>query len=153
MSSEVTKLFIGRCNQHYFEIATPPHDSVLVLITQLCPTLMTPWTVAHQAPLSMGFSRQEYLSGLPFPSPGDLPNLGIKPRSPTLQAVSLPSEPPWKPENSNPVSESHCTIVKSKRICWPRFKLCLCLVWDFGHYLTLLSKFLHIKDENIYFTR
>ena len=44
----------------------------------------TPWTVAHQAPSSMGFSKQEYQSGLPFPPPGDLPNLGIKPRSPTL---------------------------------------------------------------------
>ena len=44
----------------------------------------TPWTVAHQAPLSMGFSRQEYWSGLPFPSPGDLPDPGIKPRSSTL---------------------------------------------------------------------
>ena len=42
----------------------------------------TPWTVAHQAPLSMGFPRQEYWSGLPFPSPGDLPNLGIEPASP-----------------------------------------------------------------------
>ena len=42
----------------------------------------TPWTVAHQAPLSMGFSRQEYWSGLPFPPPGDLPNPGIKPASP-----------------------------------------------------------------------
>ena len=54
----------------------------------------TPWTVAHQAPPSMGFSRQEYWSGLPFPSPGDLPNPGIKPRSPTLQADALTSEPP-----------------------------------------------------------
>ena len=57
----------------------------------------TPWTVAHQAPLSMGFSRQEYWSGLPFPSPGDLPNPGIKPRSPALQTDALPSEPPGKP--------------------------------------------------------
>ena len=51
----------------------------------------TPWTVAHQIPLSMEFSRQEYWNGLPFPSPGDLPNSGIKPRSPALH---LPSEPP-----------------------------------------------------------
>ena len=58
---------------------------------------MTPWTVAHQAPLSMGFSRQEHWSGLPFPSPGDLPNPGIKPRSPALQADALTSEPPGKP--------------------------------------------------------
>ena len=56
----------------------------------------TPWTVAHQAPLSMGFFRQEYWSGLPCPPPGDLPNLGIEPRSPALQADSLTSEPPKK---------------------------------------------------------
>ena len=54
----------------------------------------TPWTVAYQAPLSMGFSRQECWSGLPFPFPGDLPNPGIEPRSPALQADTLPSEPP-----------------------------------------------------------
>ena len=54
----------------------------------------TSWTVAYQAPLSMGFSRQEYWSGLPFPSLGDLPNPGIKPVSPALQADTLPSEPP-----------------------------------------------------------
>ena len=57
----------------------------------------TPWTVAYQAPMSMGFSRQEYWSGLPFPSPGDLPNPGIEPRSPALQTDALPSEPPGKP--------------------------------------------------------
>ena len=52
-------------------------------------TFATPWTVTHQASLSMGFSRQEYWSGLPFPSPGDLPNPGIEPTS-ALQADSLP---------------------------------------------------------------
>ena len=52
-----------------------------VLVDQSCPTLCNPWTAAHQAPLSMGFSRQEYWSGLPFPSPGDLPHPGIKPKS------------------------------------------------------------------------
>ena len=57
----------------------------------------TPGTVAHQAPLSMGFSRQEYWSGLPFPPPGDLPNPGIEPGPPTLQADSLLSEPLGKP--------------------------------------------------------
>ena len=57
----------------------------------------TLWTVAHQAPQSMGFSRQEYWSGLPFPSPGHLPDPGIKPKSPTLQADALTSEPPGKP--------------------------------------------------------
>ena len=59
--------------------------------------LANPWIVVCQDPLSMEFSRQEYWSGLPFPSPGDLPNLGIEPKSPTLQADSLPSEPPGKP--------------------------------------------------------
>ena len=55
---------------------------------------VTLWTVACQAPLSMGFSRQEYWSGLPCCPPGDLPNPGIKPRSPAFQVDSLPSEPP-----------------------------------------------------------
>ena len=53
----------------------------------------TPWTVTYQASLSMGFSRQEYWSGLPFPSPGDLPDPGIEPRSPALEADALTSEP------------------------------------------------------------
>ena len=52
----------------------------------------TPWTVAYEAPPPIGFSRQEYWSGLPFPSPEDLPNSGIEPESPTLQADTLPSE-------------------------------------------------------------
>ena len=59
---------------------------------------VTPWTVAHQAPPSMGFSRQEYWSGLPFPSSGDLPDPGIEPRSPALQADALTSEPSGKPD-------------------------------------------------------
>ena len=58
---------------------------------------VTPRTVAYQAPPSMEFSRQEYWSGLPFPSPGDLPNQGTEPMSPTLQADTLPREPPGKP--------------------------------------------------------
>ena len=57
----------------------------------------TPWTVAYQAPPSMGFSRQEYWSGLPFPPPGDLPDPGIKPGSPAFQADTLTSEPQGKP--------------------------------------------------------
>ena len=61
----------------------------------------TPWTVAYQAPPSMGFSRQECWSGLPFPSPGNLPNPGIEPRSPALQADALPSEPPGKPKTDS----------------------------------------------------
>ena len=61
---------------------------------------VTPWTGVCQAPLSMGFPRQEYRSGLPCSTPGDLPNLGIEPRSPALQVDSLPSEPPEKPKNT-----------------------------------------------------
>ena len=62
------------------------------LVAKSYPTLATPWTVAHQAPLSMGFSRQEYWSGSQFPSPGDIPNPGIEPRSLALQADDLPTE-------------------------------------------------------------
>ena len=67
------------------------------LVAKLYLTLVTPWTVACHTPLSMGFSRQESWSGLLFPTPGDLSDPGIEPRSPALQADSLPSEPPGKP--------------------------------------------------------
>ena len=79
---------------------------------QICPPLVKvkslsrvrlfviPWTVAYQAPPSMGCSRQEYWSGLPFPSPGDLPNPGIEPWSPTLEADALTSEPPGSLNNA-----------------------------------------------------
>ena len=67
------------------------------LVAKSCPTLATPWTVACQVLLFMGFPRQEYWSGLPFPSPGTLPNPGIEPGSPALQADSLPTELRGKP--------------------------------------------------------
>ena len=69
-----------------------------MLVTQSCLTAWALWTIAHWASLSMGFPRQEYWSGQPFPSPGDLPIPDIEPGSPALQADSLPSEPgeaPW----------------------------------------------------------
>ena len=66
--------------------------------SQLCPTLCDPMDCSLPTPLSMGFSRQECWSGLPSPSPGDLPNPVIKPSSPALQADSLPSGPPRKPK-------------------------------------------------------
>ena len=72
-----------------------------MLSLQLC-LFVTLWTVAHQAPLSMGFSRKEYWSRLPCPSSGDLPNPGIEPKSlasPALQADSIPTEPPGKPHH------------------------------------------------------
>ena len=67
------------------------------LITKWCPTLAIPWTVACQAPLSMGFTGQEYWIALPIPSPGDISDPGIKPGSPVLQADSLPTELGGKP--------------------------------------------------------
>ena len=67
----------------------PSHFSRVLLFVIL-------WIVACQAPMSMGFPRQEYWSGLPFTSPRDLPDPGVKPRSPALQTDSLPSEPPRK---------------------------------------------------------
>ena len=67
-----------------------------MLVAQSCPILCNAWAVALQAPLSMGFSRQEYWSGVPFPSPEDLLSAGIEPRFPALKADSSPSEPPVK---------------------------------------------------------
>ena len=88
------------------------HRSHGGLVAQSRLTLVTLWTVAHKAPLSKGFSRQEYWRGLPFPSPGDLSNLGIKPKSPALQNLyrlsyqwSLPSL--WIPVNIRP-----CTVIR-----------------------------------------
>ena len=66
-------------------------------VAQLCLTICDPMDLAHQAPPFIEFSRQEYWSGFPFPSPGDLPDPGIEPGSPELQEDSLPSEPPGKP--------------------------------------------------------
>ena len=69
-----------------------------IIVAQSCPTLCDPMNcIAHQAPLSIEFSRQEYRSGWPCPPPGDLPNPGIEPGSPALQADSFQSEPPGKP--------------------------------------------------------
>ena len=84
-------------SDHHCDVVTLPqsaarnraHTSCCCLVTQLCPTLW-PLGLAWQAPLPMEFPRQEYWSGLPFPSPGDLPNPGIQPVSPAWQADSLP---------------------------------------------------------------
>ena len=89
-----------RVKIHTYKPGSPHQSETESEVVQLCLTLCDPWTVAHQAPLSMGFSRQEYWSGLPFPSPGDLPDPGIEFRSPTLQADALTSAPPGKPLNT-----------------------------------------------------
>ena len=69
---------------------------LVVLVAQFCPTLCDPLDCSLSAPLSMGFSRQEHWSGLPFPSPGDLPDPGIKPSAPTLAGGFFTTEPPGK---------------------------------------------------------
>ena len=68
---------------------------------------VTPWAEAYQAPPSMEFSRQEYYSDLPFPSPGDLPDPGIEPRTPALQADTLPFEPSGKPNSGKFFSQTN----------------------------------------------
>ena len=89
----------------------------------------TPWTVAYQAPPSMGFSRQEYWSGLPFPSPGDLPNPGIEPRSPALQADALTSELPGKYDPAIPLLGIHIEETRIERdTCTPMFITALFII-------------------------
>ena len=84
------------------------------LVAKSCPTLVTPWTVACQAPLSMRFSRQEYWSGLPLPPPGHLPDPGIEPGSLASQADSSPTEHKGSPCAHNPCLKSHMTV---RRTC------------------------------------
>ena len=76
---------------------------------------VTLWTITHQSPLSMGLSKQEYWSGFPFPSPGDLPDPGIKPGSPALQAYSLLCKPPQKPPKTYSVQFSRSVVSDSLR--------------------------------------
>ena len=84
------------------------------LVAKSCPTLVAPWTVARQAPLSMGFSRKEYWSGLPLPSPRDLPDPGIEPKSPALADGFFTTEPLGKPPfslNLNNILLHVCSIL------------------------------------------
>ena len=94
--SSVTNPFIAPATIRYIEFSSTKLSKVKS--PSRVRLFATPWTVAYQIPPSMGFSRQECWSGLPFPSPGDLLDPGIKPGSPALQAGALPSEPPGKPE-------------------------------------------------------
>ena len=88
---------VGHFCENLIEKNSSKHKSQKVKLLSRVRLFATPWTVAHQAPPSMGFSRQEYWSGMPFPSPGDLPGPGIEPRSLALQADALTAEPPGKP--------------------------------------------------------
>ena len=84
------------------------YSGLVGLVAQSC-LIANTWTVAQQALLSMGFPRQESWCGLPFPSPGDLPDPGIKPGYSSSQADSLPSEPPGKPKSKYRCNESTLT--------------------------------------------
>ena len=102
-------------NESTYWLCAKKSVQVKVLVAYLCLTFATPQSVAHQAPLSMEFSRWEYLSGLPFSSPGDLPDLGIKFRSPALEADSLVSEPPGKSKKS---IETAMVVTGDSAVCW-----------------------------------
>ena len=91
----------------------------------------TPWNIAYWAPPSMGFSRQEYWSGLPFPSPGDLPNPGIKTRSPALPVDALPSETQGKSPSRSLISAFYNMLFffGGKRQCWALLDTRLAFSW------------------------
>ena len=95
---------------------------VCVCVSLILSNSATPWTVACQAPLSREFSRQEYWSGLPFPSPVDLPNPGIKPKSPISQADSFLREPPGKPSQFSDIIKIQLLLGRKLRhtIPYPR---------------------------------
>ena len=87
-----------------------------MLVAQSCPTLCNPWTVAHQAPLSVEFVRQEYYSGLPFPSLGYIPSPGIELGSPALKVDSLPSEAPTNNTHTHTHTHTHNVYFSIRKI-------------------------------------
>ena len=107
-------LWLTSCKSEVLTISPTQDAKVKVKSLSRIRLFATPWTVAYQASLSMGFSRQEYWSGLPFPSPGDLPNPGIEPGSPALEADALTSEPPGKPRNKSKLLTLLLTNCKSE---------------------------------------
>ena len=119
------------------------------LVTKLCLTLLTPGTVVCQAPLSMGFSRQEHWGELPFPSPGDLPDPGIKPGSRALQVDSLLTEPPGKPKKNmfalNPAYLANLDLVRPSSL-----KILLKKWWICGMELNVRFLALFLEKEHIF---
>ena len=91
------------------------------------------WTVAHQAPLTMGFSRQEYWNRLPYPPLGDLPNPGIEPKFPTSQANSLLSEPPGKPMNTGVGSQSLLQGIFPTQELNQGLQHCRCILYELSY--------------------
>ena len=127
------------------------NPDILNKITQLLPTNLpfdiflcfaTPWTVTYQALWSMGFSRQEYWSGLPFHSPGDFPNPGIEPGSPALQTDALPSEPLGKPHEQNNLVQLRPVSMLSLFLEY--------LVAKLGPWTLILSLLIHKHCQNFY---
>ena len=118
----------------------------------------TPWTVAHQAPPSMGFSRQEYWGGLPFPPPRDLPNPGMEPRSPALQADTLTSEPPGKPKSHYYIEENNwmfkpardfgAPLTESLWMSHTFFRTCQCgdLKWSLGSLISFVTTWIWLRE-------
>ena len=123
----------------FFFFFLPLSQPLWVMLLSRVWLLVTPCTVARQAPLSMGFSRQEYWSGLPFPSPGDFPDPGIKPRSPALQADALPSEPllPCYHKHSLPAPKIDLTEGKADLKSGPR--LTMWRAWSSGWLLSCIQ--------------
>ena len=115
------------------------------------PDSATPWTVARQASLSMGFSRQEYWSGLPFPSPGDLPNQGIESRSPALQADSLLSESgSWWWTGRPGVLQFMGSQSRTRLSDWTELNwaIYLCIKRVHNHFLTLYKLCVHVRTHS-----
>ena len=130
---------------------TQTHIYVCVCATLLSHVQLfaTLWTLACQAPLSVGFSRQEYWSRLPYLPLGDLPNAGIEPRSPTLQADSLPAEPPEKPENTGEGSLSLLQQVFPAQELNRRLLHCRQILYQLSHQGSLMSQAAS-KSKNIW---
>ena len=110
-----TKREFMRCELWYLYVFWKRSHTAVIIHWHFGRLFATPWAVAYQSPTSIGFSRQEYWSGLPFPSPGDLPDPGIEPRSPALQAESLPTELQGKSQKD----ESQ-RIDAFELLCWRR---------------------------------
>ena len=110
----------------------------------------TPWSLAYQAPLSMGFSRQEYWSGLPFPSPGDLPNPRTEAGSPALQADALPSELPEKASNTVTSSMKTLKMVPVKKNVSSDWRA-ICFIIYFLVEIVLLLSLLELIHPSIYY--
>ena len=94
-------MYVFRYGRQMMNRYTQEIRAVKVKLLSRVRLFATPWTVTHQSPQSVEFSRLVYWSGLPFPSPGDLSNPGNEPGSPALQADALPSEPPGKPKEAS----------------------------------------------------